>query len=238
MHSLTFRRRIAAPALAAASALAIAAGSIAAGQAATAALIDVPPTGDPGRLVLSSDPSPAEFLDLSPGDPSFWQVGARLENAERATLALELRKDGELVEHPRGLVMTVQACDAPWTGMDGAPGCAPGARAVTVATPSDDYAASSPTFPLTPLRPSEPEYLLITLAVEDTAAAAADTTLMGLSGTMGVGLTAAAIDDVPVAPTLPATGADPSALWALGAVAGGLVGVGWSLRLARRGEKA
>jgi hypothetical protein len=240
MHA-RFRRRVAAPAVAALSALALTAGAVLAGQAASAVLIDVPPTGDPGRLVLSSEPYPAQFLELSPGDPAYWQVGARLEDAERATLSLELRKDGALVEHPRGLVMTVAVCDDPWTRLDATPACASGARAVTVATPADDYTSASPSFELRPLTASAPEFLLVTLAVEDSAAAAADESLMGLTGTMGVGLTATAVDDVPVTPgrpSLPATGADFSALWAAAALAAGLLGAGWALRLARKGETA
>lgn len=236
MHSL-FRRRVAAPVVATVSALALAAGVVAAGHAASAVLVDVPPTGAPGRLVLSSDPSPAQFLELSPGDPSYWQVGARLENATEATLSLQLRKDGELVEHPRGLTMTVQVCDQPWTGMDSSPACAPGARAVTVATPADDYATSSPSFDVRPLTATAPEFLLVTLAVEDSAAAAADTTLMGLTGSMGVGLTATAIDSTPVtpgAPALPPTGADLSALAAIAGIAAGLLGLGAALRLFRK----
>jgi hypothetical protein len=231
-------RPIAAGALASASTVALACGAVALAGAAQAAFVDVPPTGEPGQLVLSSDPYPAEFLDLSPGDIRYWQVAARLEGARRATLSLELRASGELVAHPRGLVMTVESCDSAWITTSGAPDCASGAQSVAVVTPADDYSSSSPTFPLSPLAEGAPEYLLVTLAIDDTPAARADMTLMGLTGDMAVGLTATAFDDRPVPPAtaLPATGSDPAMLAGLLATAGGMIGLGATLRLRRTGR--
>ncbi|MFB2580364.1 hypothetical protein ACEXQD_03860 [Herbiconiux sp. P15] len=185
------------------SVAALAAGSLLLADAASAAFVDVPETGEPGKLVLSADPYPAEFVDISPGDPAHWQVTARLEDASRATLSLELRKDGAVTEHPRGITMTVDRCSVQWTEVETAPSCADGLARVTVATPADDYRTSSPTFELRPLRADSPEYLLVTLAVEDSSAAMADESLMGLFGTMGLGLTATAIDDRPINPVRP-----------------------------------
>ncbi|OYC95716.1 hypothetical protein [Microbacterium sp. Yaish 1] len=224
-------------------------GTVLLAGAAAAALVAVPETGAPGRLVLASDPYPVDFTDLSPGDPYAWQVQARLEDASSATLALELRKDGDLVAHPRGLEVTVQSCAKEWTGLPDAPVCASGADLLTVATPAHDYRSSSPTFDLPALAADAPVSLLVTLAVEDSAEARADTTLMGLTGRIGVGLTAVAIDDVvpPVPPSpapvtglpgLPATGGDPSALAAVLALAGGLLAAGLALRLHRREVRA
>jgi hypothetical protein len=245
-HPPTVRRprRRAALLVALASGVLLAAGGVALGQAAHAALVDVPVTGTPGRLVLSSDPYPAQFLDLEPGQPGYWEVEARLEDASRATLQLELRKSGALVAHPRGLIMTVDACTEPWTDVATAPGCAPGAQRITVATPADDDTSTSPMFDLAPLQADAPEYLLVTLAVEDSAAASADRSLMGLTGDMAVGLTATAIDDVPGVPPsgggatgggLAATGFDGSGLFAVAAIAAGLLGLGVALRLNRKG---
>lgn len=220
-------------------------GSLVLADAARAAFIDVPPTGTPGRLVLSADPYPAEFLDISPGDPAYWQVAARLEDASRATLSLELRKDGAVVEHPRGITMTVDRCSVEWADVAIAPSCADGYARVTVATPADDYTTSSPVFELRPLRAGFPEYLLVTLAVEDSAAAMADDSLMGLTGNMGLGLTATAIDDKPITPVTPGkngnlanTGLDVPwlSLMAFGALTAGFLGLG--LVLARlRGRR-
>lgn len=223
------------------SAALLAAGGVLLGANARAALIDVAPTGAPGRLVLSSEPYPAEFLDISPGEPAFWQVGARLEDASRATLALELRKDGELVEHPRGLTMAITVCDVPWRSLDTAPVCPPGARPVTVATPFDAYTDSSPVFELRPLTATAPEFLLVTLSVEDSAAARGDTSLMGITGRMGIGMTAAAVGEPTTSPPgggLARTGADVGLLLAVVAMATGLLGVGTALRLLRQGVRA
>ncbi|WP_378146225.1 hypothetical protein ACFJGV_01285 [Cnuibacter sp. UC19_7] len=242
-HTSRLARAAAVGVVVGASSLALAAGGLALAGAAHAALVDVPPTGQPGRLVLASDPYPAEFLDLSPGVPGYWEVSARLEDAAQATLALELRKSGELVEHPRGLSMTVDVCSVEWTGLDSTPVCPTGAERVTVATPEEDYTTSSPTFDLEPLTATAPEYLLVTLAVEDSPEARADQSLMGLTGDMAVGLTATAFDDVPVRPggggtgTLADTGGN---LWALGAVAAlaaGLLGIGTAFRIYRKGEE-
>ena len=232
-----------------ASVAALAFGSLVLADAATAAFVDVPETGAPGHLVLAADPYPAEFLDISPGDPAYWQVDARLENATRATLTLELRKDGAVTEHPRGITMTVDRCSVAWTDPQTAPTCREGFARIAVATPADDYATSSPTFTLQPLTAGSPEHLLVTLAVEDSAAAMADDSLMGLTGSMGVGLTATAIDDRPITPVTPGkgnlanTGLDGGlqAMLAFGALTAGLLGLAMVAgrlhrRTIRRGE--
>ncbi|MCC4247395.1 MULTISPECIES: hypothetical protein [Microbacterium] len=226
--------------VAAVSSVIMGTGSLMIADAALAALIDVPHTGAPGRLVLSSDPYPAEFLDLSPGEPAYWQIRARLEDATKAELALELRKSGALAASPRGLVMRVDVCDSPWSGVPEQPLCASGAREVAAASPEDDFASSSPVFELRPLTPSAPQYLLVTLAVDGSAAAASDETLMGLRSRLGVGLTATSIDEVPVrAPDrLAATGSAPGMLIGAGALAAGLLGVAAALRLGRRGGRS
>ncbi|WJM16672.1 hypothetical protein [Microbacterium arborescens] len=227
-------------------------GTVLLAGVANAALVEVPETGTPGRLVLAADPYPAEFRDLSPGDTRAWQVQARLEDASSATLALELRKDGDLVTHPRGLRVTVQSCAEEWTGLPDAPVCASGAQPLTVATPADDYRFSSPSFNLPALAADAPVSLLVTLGVEDSPEARADTTLMGRTGDTDLALTAVAIDDTvpPVVqppvpappgtgmPGLPATGGDLSALAAVLALAGGFLAAGLALRLHRREARA
>ncbi|RKT33820.1 hypothetical protein DEU34_2425 [Microbacterium sp. AG1240] len=232
---LPLRRNAAALLTAALSLALLVGGGLIAGGAARAAFVDVPPTGHPGRLVLSSDPYPAEFLALSPGDPSYWQVAARLEGAVGATLSLQLRKTGELVSHPRGLEMTVDECDVPWIGLGEGPVCTGTAIPVAVATPLDDNATSSPTFQLGSRAASAPVFLLVTLAVEDSADARADASLMGLVGTVGIGLTAVAVDPAARPPrgggVLPATGADVSLWVAVGSMAAGLLGLGAALRM-------
>lgn len=216
------------------------AGSVLLADAALGALIDVPATGAAGRLILSADPYPAELLDLSPGEPAYWQITARLEDATHAELALELRKSGPLAASPRGLVVRMEVCDSPWSGLPDRPVCPSGAREITVATPEDDYTSSSPTFELRPLTPSARQHLLVTLAVENSAEAASDTGLMGVRGHLAVGLTATSIDDVPAHPPsrLAATGSDPGLLVGAGVLAVGLLGLVAALRLARQGGRS
>ena len=237
-HPSTRARRRIAAVVAVGSVGLLVSGGLLLGHAAHAALVDVPVTGAPGRLVLSADPHPAPLADLSPGEPVHWQVAARLEDASRATLSLDLRKDGPLVAHPRGLRVTVASCDQLWTGLAGSPVCGSGAREVVAGSPADDWRTSSPTFPLQPLSPAAPEYLLVTLAVEDSAAAAADRSLMGLDGTIAVGLTAVAMEETPAAPggpaALPATGIDLLSAVSVGALAAGALGLGLALRFGRK----
>ncbi|WP_087510107.1 LPXTG cell wall anchor domain-containing protein [Cellulomonas iranensis] len=177
-----------------------------AGSAATA-MQDVPETGTTGRLVLSSAPYPAQFV-LTPGEPAHWRVDARLEDAVRAELEVELHSAGALTEHPRGLRLDVRSCTDPWQDGPGAPTCGAGERAVaTHAGTSTGGPGTGPRFTLDPLVAGAPEHLLVSLAVEDSAAASADETLMGLTNEVGLGLRAVAIDDVPV----PSPSAPPSA---------------------------
>lgn len=233
-------RRMAAV-LAGVSAVCVLAGGFALTSVANAAFVDAPVTGAQGRLVLSSDPYPAEFLGLSPGDHAYWLVDARLEDAQRATLRLEVRRSGELVSHPRGLTMTVDACALPWTPTDAAPQCPAGERRVTVRTPADDDSVSSPVFDLAPLAPEAPAHLLVTLGVEDSPEAAADESLMGLTGQKGLGLTAVSIDGEAVPPAqggaLPRTGLMLGILPVVAAIAAGLLGLGLALRGSQKGER-
>ena len=184
---------------------------------AQAAYQPVPETGDAGRLVLLSDPYPASFLDLSPGAVRYWQVAATIEGATSASLVLELRKGGELVEHPDGLVVTIERCDEEWTGVaENAPQCAAGRAPVTRATPADDYTVDSPVFDLDGVDAVDGTHMLVALSLESTDTG--DESLMGLDGDMGLGLTAAAVD--PGAPVVPGppppglavTGVDPMGL--------------------------
>ncbi|KSW30188.1 hypothetical protein [Cellulomonas sp. B6] len=190
-----------------------------AGSAATA-MQDVPETGTTGRLVLSSSHSPAQFV-LAPGEPAHWRVDARLEDASRAELEVEVHSKGDVAEHPRGLWLDVRRCDVPWQESPGTPTCAAGERAITRLAPGASTAdpGAGPLFALDPVVAGSPEHLLVSLGVEDSPEAAADETLMGLDNAVGLGLRAVAIDDVPVptpsasapAPGAPGTGAPPVA---------------------------
>ncbi len=238
--------------LALVSALAVIAGATTWASAAAADFRDVPETGTAGRLVLASDPWPAQFTDLAPGRDSHWQIAARLEDADRATLSLQFTRAGELAEHPRGLTLSLARCAVPWE-LTEEPTCASGESAIAISTPADG-SGMSPTFQLDQLAADAPTFLLVTMAVDRSPEAAADDSLHNLEAHVGVGLTAVAFDDVVVPPpsasppatappgeeppqanppgpdgALPVTGGSASRLLALGLVALGVVGVGLSL---------
>ena len=130
--------------------------------------------------------------------------------------------------------MTVDRCSVAWTDPQDRPHLPRGLRADRQGQrPPTTTRPRAPTFTLQPLTAGSPEHLLVTLAVEDSAAAMADDSLMGLTGSMGVGLTATAIDDRPITPATPGrgnlanTGVDGGlqAMLAFGALTAGLLGL-------------
>jgi hypothetical protein len=212
------------------SAGALVGGLVLLASSAQAAYEVVPETGTAGRLVLLSDPAPAHFPDLAPGDVRYWQVAATIQGAERASLVLELRRSGDLLEHPDGLVVSIERCDVAWTGVDeGDPVCSSGRASVTRSTPATDP-ASGPVFDLDGVD-ADGTHLLVELGLGNEHSG--DESLMGLTGEIGLGLTAAAdepgVDQPAVAAPppagLPVTGTDPTGLvlTALGAIGLGAV---------------
>ena len=210
-------------------------GMVLLASSAQAAYEEVPETGVAGRLVLLSDRAPAHFPDLMPGDVRYWQVAATLQGAESASLVLELRTAGELMEHPDGLVVSIERCDAAWTGVDeGQPACSAGRATVTRITPASGT-ESGPVFDLDGVD-ADGTHLPVELGLdgEDTG----DECLMGLTGEIGLGLTAAADEATTDEPTvaapppsgLPVTGADPAGLILTGL---GALGLGTALAVVR-----
>jgi hypothetical protein len=246
----------AARAVAIVSAICVASALVMVSAGAVAALEDVPETSPDGLLWLQSDEYPLHFVDLSPGNPAHWQIGSQLDGAPLSTLTLEVERDGELVEHPRGLSVSVERCDTEWTTVSTGGECATGATDVLAIGPADATAETSPVWDLDGLSSTSGKYVLVTLAVEDSAAARSDETLMGLTGTLGLGFTAAGDESMtppsatppedppagsppvdpasperPGSPLLALTGADvvPLAL-----LAAGLLGLGASTAMRRR----
>lgn len=199
---MTHVRTVTRPALAVCGAVALLVGTGLAGRAVAAPLPEVPETGVPGRLVLASWPQPATF-DLAPGRPGYWQVDARLEDAPRADLELELHSAGALARHEHGLRLTVRRCEVPWQGVDGPPACASGAREVGLVRPGRSTGApgDGPRFALGLVHAGAPQHLLVELALGDTPTAAGDESLMALTGSIGVGLRAVAVPPDPATPT-------------------------------------
>lgn len=233
------RRQLSAALVVAAGVL-IALGGLIWNSSANAVLIDVPVNGTPGRLVLAADPYPAQFLDLAPGEPAYWHVEARLEDADEATLAVQLEAAGDLATHLRGLHIAVQECAPDWSGLDAIASCVDSGRQVLAVTPMHNATTATPQFNLRPLTANVPVQLLIVLHVEDSAQARSDVTLMGLESSLGVGLTAVSIDGKPVvprAPTLPPTGWDATALGGIVLLGAGVLVAGLALRLQRQGRR-
>lgn len=237
-------------------------GALTLTSAAHAVTLEVPVTGTMGRLVLLSDILPASFPDMSPGESEYWRVTAVLRDAHEATLQFEIRKDGELVDHPRGPHIEVDHCQTAWDVTGPVPRCPAGAQHITLAAPHHDYADGSPRFALAQLKADDPVDLLFTLSLEDSAEAESDETLMGLEGEMSFGLTATgALPEAPAPgpepappptpePTRPsappevgasgalsATGADPRALLGTLCLAAALLCAGSALRSFRPGER-
>lgn len=141
-------------------------------------------------LLVSSDWGIAELSDLRPGAPAYWFVDAAVEGVAGARLTLQIRKDGELMEVPNGVVVVVERCSQEWVDGPGGPSCDVGRTVIARATPDDDLSTSSPRYRLDSVDPRDPSYVMVTLSIEDTPENRADTTLMGLTGSLGLGITA------------------------------------------------
>lgn len=167
-------------------------GTVSAGGSASAvSWVPVPETGARGGLVLERDDSRTGSLAvLSPGEPVRWQIRTAVDHHADTVLDLELRKDGDLAAAPRGLEITVSACDQVWTDIEAAPGCPGAAEHVTWAAPRHDYRENSPTFRIPDTRGDSEVFLLVELALPATAEAAADESLMGLTASVAIGVTA------------------------------------------------
>lgn len=202
------RRRVLRGAAWIAASAAIATGLLLASGSAQAAWVSLTENGLPGHLRLLSDPDPSSLLALSPGAPVQWQIKADLDDTY-SPLTIQFQRDGELAARPDGLWLQVKACDVEWQNFPAAPRCA---SAVTVLTsrPADSPTLGpggisgplAPSFTVGPMWHSVGKFLLVTMSLPDTAEARADNSLMGLTATLGVGLTVIG-DQVPPPVTQP-----------------------------------
>lgn len=179
--------------LASAGALMIVLGAV---LAARADVLTVPPpvpveldAAEPALLV-SSDWGIAELSDLRPGSPAYWFVDAAVQGVEGARLTLQIRKDGQLMEVPNGVVVVVERCSDEWVDGPGGPSCDAGRTVIARATPDDDLSTSSPRYRLDSVDSDDASYVMVTMSIEDTPENRADTALMGLTGSLGLGITA------------------------------------------------
>lgn len=195
--------------LAVSAAVMIVLGVVLAAQAdvlAARPLVEVRVDGVDPALVVTSDWSASSLKELAPGTPAYWLVDAWVVGVEGARLTLEIRRDGELMEVPHGVSLTVERCGEPWVDVPEDPACPESQALVAVAEPEDDLSAQSPSFWIDTVDTRQPSYVLVTMALADTPEARADESLMGLTGMVGLGITAVeAIPGEPGGPTGPPT---------------------------------
>lgn len=214
----------------------LAAGGVLLGQASAAMSVETSASDLTGRVILSADSSPSDLLELGPGDPAHWEVTARLEDAAAATVALELRRSGEVIDVPRGLQVTVASCSQEWTQAGASPTCEPGEDRVTLAPPPEAKAGATPVFDIAAEPAGTPAHLLVTLAIDPSTGRAAAERLADLGDQLALGLTPVAVDGVPVARARDRAVTDGLLpLLAAAAIASGVVGLSSAIRLARGG---
>ncbi|PPF53408.1 hypothetical protein C5B94_10220 [Clavibacter michiganensis] len=216
-------------ALTAVAALALVGGLSLIGTRASAVLLDVPENGTPGYLSLSSDWSTA-MLDVSPGAPGHWLISARLSDADVARLAVEIRSGGELAEVDAGVLLRLDRCDDAWIpapaaeGPHAAPACSGGSAPVLAATPLSAFRGEGPRTGLPDITAAAGEHLLLTASVDP--ALSGDSRVMGRTGSLAVGLTAAGSDPAPAAAPPAVGGVLPRTGSALDLLAVALAGAG------------
>lgn len=215
----------------------------------------VPETGVPGYLTLFSDPPPGQFPLLSPGEVIHWQIRVNLDNVNaahgntgngNAQITMQFARDGQLVQRPDGLQVSIESCTVPWE-ITASPLC--GGQRMTLVTPrpaSDStlgpfvqsggpFAASSPVWDLGALPTGGDAYVLVTLSVPDTPGSRSNPDLMGLQASVAFAFSAFAdegtdvVAPVPQAPGGETPGDPPST--APGQTAQGPTGVPFPLAL-------
>ncbi|TFD88922.1 hypothetical protein [Cryobacterium serini] len=188
MREITARPMIVAAAVVAASALV--SGLSLFSLRAVAVVNTVTIVQQPGVLKLTSNLSRDEVLDLAPGDPVYWQIGADLTQDLTGSLVLEIRKTGDLATNAHGLIVAIERCSEPWLNLESTPSCGEEHHFVLVATPVDDNSSNSAVFDLAGITEAHGKYLLVTLSL-NAPTNVDDEDLMSLTGEVGIGLTAA-----------------------------------------------
>ena len=184
-------------------------------QAGTArALEPVPETGLDGHLVLADELVGTE--DIAPAAPGRWQIATDVTTGDRVALGLELVSSGSLVDDEAGLTLGVETCDVEWQQVETTPLCATGARTVTAPTRASSFVDGSPSWPVRSVGSTGRVFVLVSLGLAG-GRAGDDTSSMGRSARVGVGITATALDPVATVPaepepepTVTATPGDPA----------------------------
>lgn len=177
-------------------------------QAGTArALEPVPETGLDGHLVLADELVGTE--DIAPAAPGRWQIATDVTTGDRVALGLELVSSGSLVDDEAGLTLGVETCDVEWQQVETTPLCTTGARIVTAPTRASSFVDGSPSWPVRSVGGTGRVFVLVSLGLAG-GRAADDTSSMGRSARVGVGITATALDPVATLPAEPAPEPEPT----------------------------
>jgi hypothetical protein len=177
-------------------------------EAGTArALEPVPETGLDGHLVLADELVGTE--DIAPAAPGRWQIATDVTTGDRVALGLELVSSGSLVDDEAGLTLGVETCDVAWQQVETTPLCATGARTVTAPTRASSFVDGSPSWPVRSVGGTGRVFVLVSLGLAG-GREADDTSSMGRSARVGVGITATALDPVATLPAEPAPEPEPT----------------------------
>jgi hypothetical protein len=192
-------KRLPAPVAGLAYALAAALAATGAFTLATTASAVPVPDAD-GRLSLDVNTLPLYEGDLQPGDTRYWFIETILDSENNGDLTLQLETEGELVEDPGGLHMTVDRCTEAWTTA-GTPTC-PG---LELSIFDDQTSEVDPAVieDLGLITPDNGPFFLVTLSLANSVSS----DLQGTTGQIGFGFTA---DESEAVIVIPPTDVDPT----------------------------
>ncbi|WP_298990939.1 hypothetical protein [uncultured Pseudokineococcus sp.] len=165
------------------------------------------------RLVSTVDPD--ALSRLAPGEEVDWTIDARIEGAPTGELSLQLVAKGPMVDHPKGLLISLAGCAQPWAGVSrelhatsaAQPTCGSDLRVVLPPQRLGD-APRQTTIPHRSITSRQGEHLLMTLALPRDA----PDELQGERSFMGVGVTAIGDELDPVPGDGPTPGPTPTPL--------------------------
>ena len=165
-------------------------------------------------LQLRSTVDPDALSRLSPGQHVHWTIDADLRGAPEGDLSLRLLAAGEMVDHAKGLVVSLVGCAEAWDGVEGGlhepddhlAACPARPREVLAPQPLRDV-PQMVAFPHRRITPTSGEHLLLTLWLPEDA----PEELQGARSTIGLGVTAVGeeLDPVPVPTPTPGSPGSP-----------------------------
>lgn len=150
-----------------------------------AVLVAAPAALAEDRRIVVDQPPQQVLGTLRAGESLVWRVGTHVEGVASASLDLQLRTWGALVEHAEGLLIQVDVCEQHEAVCD---------RRIIDRAPLREVATqtASDTWHVTKLHGEAPAYLDVELSLPTSA-----TAVSGLEGSVAVGLFASSDDEDP-----------------------------------------